>query len=69
MYSSSSGTLILPIVLWDNQAPRCQITSLLVNENEKYLFSGTTSGHIIMWEFNIDEVLNSSKKSRNYKNI
>lgn len=54
----SSGTLILPIVLWDDQAPKCQITSLLVSESEKYMFTGTTSGHIIMWEFNVDEVKN-----------
>ena len=53
----SSGTLILPIVLWDDQAPKCQITSLLVSDSEKYLFSGTTSGHIIMWEFSTDEIV------------
>ena len=54
--SSSNGYLILPLVLWDNVAPDCQISSLIVSESEKYVFSGTTSGHIIMWEFNVDEV-------------
>ena len=56
MPSSSSGSLILPLVLWDNKPPNCQISTMLINETEKYIFTGTTSGHIIMWEFNVDEV-------------
>ncbi|CAF0723235.1 unnamed protein product [Brachionus calyciflorus] len=56
MPSTSSGSLILPIVLWDNNPPECQISSMLINETEKYIFTGTTSGHIIIWDFNIDEI-------------
>ena len=29
---------------------------MILNENEQLLFTGTTSGHIIMWEFRSDEV-------------
>lgn len=57
MSSSSNGSLILPLVLWDNIPPDCQISSIILNENEKYLFTGTTSGHIIMWDFNVDEIV------------
>ena len=56
MPSSSNGTLILPLVLWDDKAPECHISSMILNENEQILFTGTTSGHIIMWEFKIDQV-------------
>lgn len=55
MPSSSSGSLILPIVLWDNIPPECHISSLMVSESEKYIFTGTTSGHLIMWDFNLDD--------------
>ena len=56
MPSSSIGSLILPLVLWDDKAPECHISSMILNENEQLLFTGTTSGHIIMWEFNTDQV-------------
>ena len=56
MPSSSNGSLILPLVLWDNRAPECHISSMIINETEKFIFTGTTSGHIIMWEFSVDEV-------------
>ena len=62
---SSNGSLILPLVLWDNVAPDCQISSMIVSESEKYVFCGTTSGHIIMWDFNVDEV--STRVLLNYK--
>lgn len=53
---SSNSSLILPLVLWDHVAPECHISSMAIDENEKLIFTGTTSGHIIMWEFDIDEV-------------
>ena len=62
---SSNGSLILPLVLWDNVAPDCQISSLIVSESEKYVFCGTTSGHIIMWDFNVDEVSKLKFKQKN----
>jgi hypothetical protein len=55
---SSSGSLILPLVLWDNKPPNCQISTMMLNETESIILTGTTSGHIIIWEFNIDEVAN-----------
>jgi hypothetical protein len=48
--------LILPLVLWDNKPPNCQISSMMINDSEKYIFTGTTSGHIIIWEFKTNEV-------------
>jgi hypothetical protein len=56
MPSSSSGSLILPVLIWDHVPPDCQVSSLMVSETERYIFTGITSGHIIMWEFSLDEV-------------
>ena len=56
MASSSSGSLILPVLIWDNTPPDCQISSLMVSETEKFIFTGTSTGHIIMWDFSLDEV-------------
>jgi len=53
MPSSSNGTLILPLVLWDDKAHECHISSMILNENEQILFTCTTSGHIIMWELRL----------------
>jgi hypothetical protein len=54
---SSNGSLILPLVLWNDMSPvECQITSMLLNETEKLMFTGTNAGHIIMWEFSVDDV-------------
>jgi hypothetical protein len=30
---------------------------LIVSESEKYILTGTSSGHIITWDFNINEVI------------
>lgn len=56
MPSSSSGSLIFPVLIWDKNPPECHISSILINENENYILTGTTSGHIIIWDFKIDEV-------------
>jgi WD40 repeat protein len=56
MPSTSSGSLLLPVLIWDNTPPDFQIASLMVSETEKYIFTGTTSGHIIMWDFNVDKI-------------
>ena len=50
------NSLVLPLVLWDNIAPNCNISSMLINESETNIVTGTTSGHIIIWEFQIDDV-------------
>jgi len=57
MPSSSNGLLILPLVLWDKRPPDCHISSLIVSESEKYILTGTSSGHIITWDFNVNEVM------------
>ena len=57
MPASSNGSLILPLVVWNSKTPpECDISSLIVSETEKYIYTGTTSGHIIMWEFHVDDV-------------
>jgi hypothetical protein len=50
------NSLVLPLVLWDNIAPNCNISSILMNESETHIITGTTSGHIIIWEFQVDDV-------------
>jgi hypothetical protein len=50
------NSLVLPLVLWDNIAPNCNISSILINESETHIITGTTSGHIIIWEFQVDDV-------------
>ncbi len=50
------GSLILPFVLWDNRPPNCQISTMMISETEKSIYTGTTSGHIIIWEFSVNEV-------------
>lgn len=56
MSTSSSGSLILPLVLWDSKPPNCQISTMMINESETYIYTGTTSGHIIIWEFSVNEI-------------
>jgi hypothetical protein len=52
MPSSCNGSLMLPLVLWNNKPPQLEITTLIVSESENYIFTGTVSGHIVQWEFN-----------------
>ncbi len=61
MPHSSSNNLILPLVLWNNTPPQFDVSSLIVNETEKYILTGTTSGHIVIWDFNLDEVISDYK--------
>ncbi len=57
MPSSGNGSLILPLALWHNEAPDCQITTITLSETGSYIFTGTTSGHIIQWEFtSVDQI-------------
>jgi hypothetical protein len=69
MPSSSNGLLILPLVLWDKRPPDCHISSLIVSESEKYILTGTSSGHIITWDFNINEVIIKSFLNTQNKGI
>lgn len=53
----ATNSLVLPLVLWDNIAPNCNLSSILINESETHIITGTTSGHIIIWEFDLDDVI------------
>jgi hypothetical protein len=59
----ATNSLVLPLVLWDNIAPNCNLSSILINENETHIITGTTSGHIIIWEFQVDDVSVTKKNT------
>lgn len=46
-----SNTLVLPLILWDNIAPNCNISSIITSEHDDYIITGTTNGHIIIWDY------------------
>ena len=52
----ATNSLVLPLVLWDNIAPNCNISSIIIDETETHIITGTTSGHIIICEFQLNEV-------------
>lgn len=55
MPTTTSGSLIFPVLIWDKNPPECHISSILISENENYILTGTTSGHIIIWDLTINE--------------